>query len=168
METIKKRQKRGPRGLVSALVKSLIIRNELTDKEICERIKERFPDASTSVKCVQYYRYQLRTAGKIPPAKVNRRQERTILMWELIPGPKACYTEGFPGHDESLEGQYTGKQLMTLCRKIYMNLTEVDKHQANEKIYSVPVCVLLLHKLGWECIEFQHTIKVNEYVKEEN
>ena len=163
----KKTQRRGPRGLVSALVKSLIKKQELTDKEICDYVKSKYPEASTSVKCVQYYRYQLRTEGQIPPAKINRRKEKTILMWELIPGPNAGYVEGIPGTGEQLEGQYNGKQLIKKCRQLYMATTKASSTSAYERLYSVPTCALYLHNLGWECIEFQTTVKCKEY-KESN
>lgn len=164
--TFKKLQRRGPRGRVSLLVKHLIKKQELTDKEICEAVKAKFPEASTSVKCVQYYRYQMRTDGLIPPAKVNRRKDKIILMWELVPGNNADFVDGIPGTDERIEGQYNGKQLIAKCRKLYMLITEATKNDAYEKLYSVPSCALFLNQFGWECIEFQMTIKCKEYKEE--
>ena len=99
MKTIKRHATRGPRGLISKTVKTLIKRGDLTDKEICAYIKSMWPEANTSVKAVQYYRHQMRTEGLIPAAKINRRKESTILMWELIPGPASTYK------DLRLEGQ---------------------------------------------------------------
>lgn len=160
MKTIKRHTTRGPRGLVSKTVKTLIKRGDLTDKEICEYIKSMWPEANTSVKAVQYYRYQMRTDGLIPAAKINRRKEKTILMWELIPGPVAACTE------MQLEGQYDGKQLIKKCREVLIALTQCSKDYAYENLYSVPTCALFLHELGWECIEFKMTVKVNEYVEE--
>lgn len=159
MENIKRRQSRGPRSLVSMLAKALIKKAELTDKEICEKIKERYPEASTSVKCIQYYRYQMRTDGEIPPAKVNRRKEQIILMWELIPGVTAI-------PQENLEGQYTGKALIKRCREVMQKTYNVSKKQAWEELYSVPSCALFLREIGWDCVEFQTTRKINEYVED--
>lgn len=166
-DTIKKIQRRGPRGKVSLLVKHLIKNQELTDKEICEAVKAKYPDASTSVKCVQYYRHQMRTEGKLPPAKINRRKDKTIFMWELIPGDTADFIDGIPGTDERIEGQYNGKQLIVKCRKLYMAITNATKAEAYEKLYSVPSCALFLNKFGWECIEFAMTVKCKEYKEEE-
>ena len=160
-------QRRGPRGKVSMLVKHLIKKQELTDKEICEAVKAKFPEASTSVKCVQYYRYQMRTEGEIPPAKVNRRKDKTILMWELIPGENAVFVDGIPGTAESLEGSYNGKQLIKKCRKLYMVIAEATKSDAYEELYSVPSCALFLNKLGWDCVEFTTTVKCKEYKEKE-
>lgn len=163
METYKKRQSRGPKSLISALVKSLIRKQELSDKEICAYVKSKYPDASTSVKCVQYYRYQLRTDGLIPPAKVNRRKDKIILMWEIIPRANAKFLEGC-GPIETFEGTYTGKQLIKKCREIYAYLYDANKTQAYEAIYSVPVCALFLLELGWDCVEIETTVKCKEYV----
>lgn len=157
MENIKKRQSRGPRRLISIMAKALIKKAELTDQEMCDKIKERFPDANTSVKCIQYYRYQMRTAGEIPPAQINRRKDQIILMWELIPGVKAVPQDG-------LEGQYTGKALIKKCREVMQDVYKVDKRKAWEELYSVPTCALFLKELGWECIEFQTTVKMNAYI----
>lgn len=165
--TFKKTQRRGPRGRISLLVKQLIKKQELSDKEICDYVKNKYPEASTSVKCVQYYRHQMRTDGQFPPAKVNRRKDKTILMWELIPGSKAVFIDGIPGTDETIEGQYNGKQLINKCRKLYMILSEATKTDAYEELYSVPSCALFLNKLGWECVEFATTVKCKEYKKEE-
>ena len=84
----------------------------------------------------------MRTDGLIPPAKVNRRKDKTILMWELVPGNNADFTDGIPGTDERIEGQYNGKQLIAKCRKLYMLITEATKNDAYEKLYSVPSCAL--------------------------
>ena len=157
MKTIKKHATRGPRGLISKTVKTLIKRGDLTDKEICAYVKSMWPEANTSVKAVQYYRHQMRAEGLIPAAKINRRKESTILMWELIPEPASTYK------DLCLEGQYNGKQLIKRCREILIELTQCSKDYAYENLYSVPTCALFLHDLGWECIEFQMTIKINEY-----
>lgn len=161
MKTIKRHATRGPRGLVSKTVKTLIKRGDLTDKEICEYIKSMWPEANTSVKAVQYYRHQMRNDGLIPAAKINRRKDRTILMWELIPGPDAECT------DMQLAGQYDGKHLIKRCREVLIALTQCSKDYAYENLYSVPSCALFLHDIGWECIEFQMTVKVNEYVEED-
>lgn len=168
MEMIyRKRQKRGPRGKISRLVKSLIKSNELTDKEICSYVKEKYPESNTSVKCVQYYRYQLRSEGIIPPAKINRRKDKTILMWETVPKEDAKFTQGIPGTQLTIQGTYTGKQLIKTCQLIYGTLTESAREYVIEIIYSVPTCALFLNKLGWECIEIETTVKSNEYIKEE-
>lgn len=164
-ETIRTRQKRGPRGKIAILVRQLIKKQELTDKEICETIKTKYPEASTSIKCVQFYRCQMRAEGEIPPAKINRRKEKTILMWELIPGDNAAYIQGIPGSEEKIEGQYNGKQLINKCRKFYMVITGATKREAYKHLYSVPTCALFLKKLGWECVEFAKTIK---YSRKEN
>lgn len=160
MENYKKRQTKGPRGMVSLLAKSLIKKNEMTDQEMCDFIKAKYPDASTTVKCIQYYRYQMRTEGKIPPAKINRRKDKIIYMWETIPGINAVECD-------NLEGQYTGKQLINKCREVMMKVCDVSKQYAWEELYSVPTCALFLNKLGWDCIEFQTTVKINEYKKED-
>lgn len=161
MKTIKRHATRGPRGLVSKTVKTLIKKGDLSDKEICAYIKSMWPEANTSVKAVQYYRYQMRNDGLIPAAKINKRKDRTILRWELIPGPDAVCTE------MQLEGQYDGKHLIKRCREVLIALTRCSKDYAYEKLYSVPSCALFLHELGWECIEFQMTVKINEYVEED-
>lgn len=161
MKTIKRHATRGPRGLVSKTVKTLIKKGDLSDKEICAYIKSMWPEANTSVKAVQYYRYQMRNDGLIPAAKINRRKDRTILRWELIPGPDAVCTE------MQLEGQYDGKHLIKRCREVLIALTRCSKDYAYENLYSVPSCALFLHELGWECIEFQMTVKINEYVEED-
>ena len=161
MKTIKRHTTRGPRGLVSKTVKTLIKKGDLSDKEICAYIKSMWPEANTSVKAVQYYRDQRRNDGLIPAAKINRRKDRTILRWELIPGPDAVCTE------MQLEGQYDGKHLIKRCREVLIALTRCSKDYAYENLYSVPSCALFLHELGWECIEFQMTVKINEYVEED-
>lgn len=84
MKTIKRHATRGPRGLVSKTVKTLIKRGDLSDKEICAYIKSMWPEANTSVKAVQYYRHQMRNDGLIPAAKINRRKDRTILCGNLF------------------------------------------------------------------------------------
>lgn len=160
MENYKRRQTKGPRGMVSILAKSLIKKNEMSDQEMCDFIKSKYPEASTTVKCIQYYRYQMRTEGTIPPAKINRRKDKVILMWETIPGVNAIEQEG-------LEGQYTGKQLIKRCREVMMNVCDVSKQYAYEELYSVPTCALFLNKIGWECLEFSMTVKMNEYVEED-
>lgn len=160
-KTIKKHGTRGPRGLIAKTAKTLIKRGDLTDKEMCDYIKSMWPEANTSVKAIQYYRYQMRTEGIIPPAKINRRKDKTILMWELIPRQNAACTE------MNLEGQYNGKQLIKRCREVLIALTSCTKDYAYENLYSVPSCALFLHDLGWECIEFQMTVKMNEYVEED-
>ena len=157
---IKTHATRGPRGQVSKTAKVLIKRGDLTDKEICDYIKSMWPEANTSVKAVQYYRHQMRMAGQIPPAKINRRKDKTILMWELIPGPCAACT------DMNLEGQYDGKKLIKRCREVLIALTQCTKDYAYENLYSVPSCALFLHDLGWECVEFTMTVKMNEYVED--
>lgn len=164
---VKNTQTRGPRGKIAILVKHLIKRQELTDKEICEAVKAKYPEAQTSVKCVQYYRHQMRSEGTLPPAKINRRKEKTILMWELIPGDNAMYIDGIPGHSEVIEGQYNGKQLIEKCRRLYITILSMSKEQAHRDLYSVPSCVLFLNKLGWSCVEFAMTVKCKEYKEEE-
>lgn len=159
MKTIKTHATRGPRGLVSKTVKTLIKRGDLSDKEICEYVKSMWPEANTSVKAVQYYRHQMRSEGLLPEAKINRRKDKTILMWELIPGPNAMCI------DMHLEGHYDGKKLIKRCREVLIALTQCSKGYAYENLYSVPSCALFLHDLGWDCVEFQMTVKINEYVE---
>ena len=159
MNDNQKTKSRGPRNCIGLMAETLIRKAELTDEEMCNKIKEKYPKANTSIKCIQYYRYQMRQAGKIPPAKINHRKTKTILMWELIPGIKAV-------PQENLEGQYTGKALIKKCREVMRERYNVSKQEAWEELYSVPTCALFLRTLGWECIEFQTTVKTNEYIKE--
>ena len=66
-----------------------------------------------------------------------------------------------------LEGQYDGKHLIKRCREVLIAITKCSKDYAYENLYSVPSCALFLHDIGWECIEFQMTVKINEYAEED-
>jgi hypothetical protein len=154
----KKRVRRGPRRYIKMLAHSLIRQARMTDQEMCDYIKTKYPEASTSVKCIQYYRYYMRTEGLIPPAKCNRRKDKIIIMWELIPvNLKYSHLE--------LEGTYTGKQLIAKCRELLMT-HGYSKIHAWEEIYSHETCKQLLNRLGWEYVEIETVQKCKEYIDE--
>jgi hypothetical protein len=147
---LKRRISRGPSGLIRALAESLIRKNELSDQEMCDFIKTRYPEASTSVKCIQYYRFQMRSVGKLPQLPNSRRKEKNILMYELIPINNEY-------RHLQLEGTYTGRCLIKKCRDLIIDYG-YSKMQAKEVLYSVPVCTSFLHRIGWEGIEFETTV----------
>ena len=45
---------------IGKFVKNLITTTKLTNKQILEKVKEQFPDASTSMACIAWYQTDLR------------------------------------------------------------------------------------------------------------
>ena len=52
------------------------IRDGLTNAETLERVRERFPEASTSAASVAWYRARLRKAGADVPTDIEARRDR--------------------------------------------------------------------------------------------
>lgn len=76
---------RGCKGLVREFVLKRLKEGRLTDKEIAEECSALY-DGSTSVKAVQWYKFQFRKEGLLPKSTHRRRKRRylTEFTYEII------------------------------------------------------------------------------------
>lgn len=81
----KKTAKRGGKGLVSSFVLKRLREGRLTDKEIAEEAATLY-DGHTSVKAVQWYKFQFKQKGLLENTGKHRRKKRylTKLTFEII------------------------------------------------------------------------------------
>lgn len=81
----KKTKPRGCKGLVRDFVLKRLLEGRLTDKEIAEECSALY-DGSTSVKAVQWYKFQFRQQGLLEKSTKRRRKRRflTEYTFEII------------------------------------------------------------------------------------
>jgi hypothetical protein len=138
---IKSAYKRGDVNTYArALIKAVADKNlSLSDKEIAAKVVERYGGA-TSVKAIQWYRFQMRKDGVIEAASQRApKSYLTELTYEVIDPAGAIKV-------------LTAKKLITFGRAELI-ADGGTKTIAMQSIYSVPTAVAFLTNIGYEIID---------------
>lgn len=132
------------RGLIQAVAEQ---KQFFSDKEIAAKVVEKYGGA-TSVKAIQWYRFQMRKEGIIEKASQRAlKNYLTELTYEVID----------PAGDIQV---LTAKKLITFGRNELIS-DGGTKTIAWQSIYSVPTAVVFLTNLGYEIID-QNSYESNE------
>lgn len=138
-------KKRGPSDKIRMYCESLIKKAELSDEEMANTVRAKFPTASTTVKCIQWYRCQMRKSGILPPApKRVAKPKPPVIKYEVI-----CL------HGDGIEeNTYTSAALIKVCQA-YLIKDGAEKKVAKDTVYSVPTAVYFLDTQGYEVVEVE-------------
>lgn len=133
-------KKKGPTRQVGAQVEMLIRKGTMTDNEIVEAVQKKFPGASTSVKCVQWYRCKMRKNGELPPLPKRRIRTLSELTFEV--------TEPNTGDIKTL----TVKEMIKYASNLMIQ-DGAEKKIVRECIYSAGTAAAYLKTQCYEVLE---------------
>lgn len=131
---------RGKKGLVRDFVFKRLLEGRLTDKEIAEEAAVLF-DGSTSVKAVQWYKFQFRKEGKLPSNLKHRHKRRflTKFTYEVI-----ALQVPPPDNVAVLDSE----ALIYMAREVLRKYARIIPKPLDEIIYDVRTAKHTLEKSG--------------------
>ena len=69
---------------IGQLCKYLILNSELSNTEILEIVKDKFPEAKTSPACIAWYKSDLRKSGMLGPRQSKNHIELSVEELEAL------------------------------------------------------------------------------------